>query len=83
MDLLSHFLDSSTEGANPVEPSVNYRSKKDNPDLVSRSIINRYRNARANNMYGDVDLQTFRHKILGDKLAKSLDRNYRMLFPPQ
>ena len=82
MDLLSHFLDSSTEGANPGEPSVNYRSKKDNPDLVSRSIINRYRNARANNMYGDVDLQTFRDKILGDKLAKSLDRNYRMISRP-
>ena len=80
--LLSHFLDSSTEGANPGEPSVNYRSKKDNPDLVSRSITNRYRNARANNMYGDVDLQTFRDKILGDKLAKSLDRNYRMISRP-
>ena len=83
MDLLSHFLDSSTtEGANPGDPSVNYRSKKDNPDLVSRSITNRYRNARANNMYGDVDLQTFRDKILGDKLAKSLDRNYRMISRP-
>ena len=62
MDLLSHFFDSSTEGANPGEPSVNYRSKKDNPDLVSRSIINRYRNARANNMYGESKNSSETHK---------------------
>ena len=77
MDLLSHFLDSSTRGANPtVEPS-GYRSKRDNPNLVSRPILNRHRNARANNMYDDIGLQAFRDKVLGDKLAKSLDRNYR------
>ena len=59
-----------------MEPS-GYQSKRDNPDLVSRPIVNRYRNARANNMYDDVSLQAFWDKVLGDKLAKSLDQNYR------
>ena len=63
-------------------PKLTHNLLRDKPDLVSRSIINRYRNARANNMYGDVDLQNFRDKILGDKLAKSLDRNYRMISRP-
>ena len=79
MDLLSHFLDSSTRGVNPTAEPSGYQSKRDNPDLVSRPIVNRYWNARANNMHDDVSLQAFRDKVLVEKLAKSLDRNYREL----
>ena len=33
-------------------------------------------------MYDDVDLQTFRDKVLGEKLAKSLNKNYQMFSRP-
>ena len=79
MELLFYFLDSSMQDDNAIKKPSQYHMGKNNPDLVTAPMIQRYRNAQAHNMYDDVDLQSFRDIMLGAKLAKSLNWNYQKL----
>ena len=79
MELLSHFLDSTTQDDNAIRGPSQYHTGRNNPDLITAPMIQRYRNAQAHNMYDDVDLQSFRDIMLGAKLAKCLNWNYRNL----
>ena len=50
-----------------------------NPDTVSLPLLIRYRNARAHDMYNDLDLRAYKKMVMGDRVAKSLNTNYRTL----